>query len=177
MGLVTVAVLREHVETDLSDDALQRLLDDAEAAVDKKAGELTTETDTYEGEILATALFLSRKASSITTVTEELKDIDGGYEETILSENDFKLRYGGRQMERLPDGDHPRRTWGDVVTVVYTPLDETAERTRVIIDLTRLAVQYNALKSEGVGDYKSASVDYEAEREKILSRLEGWPWA
>ena len=61
--------------------------------------------------------------------------------------------------------------------MVYTPLDETAERTRVVIDLTRLAVQYNAVKSEGVGDYKSASVDYEAEREKILSRLEGWPWA
>jgi len=176
MSTLTVAELRQHLETDFADDALQLLIDDAEKEIIKRHGELNTETDTKTGETLATALFLKRKAESISTVVEEIKSGDG-YEETTLSSNDYKLRYGGRQIERLASGDNPRRTWGDVVTIIYTPKDETERRKRVAIDLVKLAAAYNALDSESAGDYKSQSKKYSAERNKLLKQLESWSFA
>lgn len=173
---MTIAELRAHIETDLTDEALGRLLDDAEAEIVSQYGEIATQVDTFEEQCLATAIFLSRKAVTITTVTEELKGGDE-YDETVLSANDYKLRYENRQLERLADGDNPRRTWGDVVTVVYVPEDETSQRIRITIDLVRLAVQYNAAKSESIGDYKITSVDYEKERAEILSRFKRWGFA
>lgn len=173
---MTVAKIRGHITTDLIDSAIQRFLDDIDAMIDNEYGALATQVDTFEGDIFATALFLSRKAVTITTVTEEVKS-GVGYTETVLSANDYKLRYGNGQIERLASGDNPRATWGDVVTIVYAPFDETAQRERVTIDLVRLAIEYNALGSESIGDYKSTSVDYEKERGKILSRLKRFNFA
>jgi len=176
MSLFTIAQLRAHVITDLTDDALQDLLDDAEAAIIERHGELETQTDTFDGEINATALFLKRKAQSITTVTEEIRTGDD-YDETILDSTDYKLRYDGRVIERLTSGVNSRRTWGDVVTVIYVPVDEEAQRKRMAVDLVKLSLHYNALQSESVGDYKTVSVDYEKSREQILSRLKRWNFA
>ena len=169
---MTIAALRAHVVTDIIDSALQQLLDDAEAAIVDRHGQLATGTDTFVGEILANALFLKRKALAITTVTEEVCDVV-----TILDPTDHKLRYEGQQIIRLSDGVNPRSTWGDVVTVVYVPADETAQRTRIAIDLVKLAVNYNALGSESTGDYKMTALVYEDERNNILSRLAKWNYA
>jgi hypothetical protein len=169
---MTIAELRAHVKTDLTDDALQQLLDDAEAAIEEAHGQLETQTDTFEGETGANALFLSRKALTITTVVEEVCGVS-----TTLETDDYVMRYENRQIKRLTTGTNPRRTWGDVVIIAYVPVDETAQRTRMAIDLVKLAVQYNALGSESVGDYKMTGLVYEDERNKILSRLRKWNFA
>jgi len=175
-SLLTTDELREHFETDLKDAAVQRLIDDAESEIDERIGQLATGTDTFEGDILATALFLSRRAKTITTATEEIRS-GGGYQTTVLDPTDYKLRYEGRQIERLTSGVNPRSTWGDIVTVVYVPEDDTNRRKRVAVDLVKLAAQYSALDSEKIGDYSAKSAKYEAHRSEILARLESWSWA
>ena len=166
MALLTVAQIRQHVEADLSDDALTRLLDDADEEIVAWAGEVDEQVDTMRHVELSTVLFLSRRGSEVTEVIEQI-----GYDETTLDPDDYRLRNGGTQIERRSDGTNPRSTWGEIVTVTYTPVDRTARRTRVLIDLVKLAVQYSGLKSESVGDYSSSSAEYEAERGKILGRL------
>jgi len=172
MSDLTVVALRAYLETDLEDNALQRLIDDAESEIVKAHGERSTQTDTFTGETLATALFLSRKAVEITTIVEEVAG-----EETTLAADDYRLRYEGRQIQRLATGTNPRSTWGEVVTVLYEPKDDLERRLRVTIDLVKLAVAYNALDSETVGDYAARSVKYEQERSALLARLSGWSFA
>lgn len=170
MALINPAIVQAHVETDLSDAALRRLIRDVEAEIEKRYGELESQIDEVQDARLSTQLFLRRKAEAITTVTEEVKS-GGSYETTVLSANDFAVRMNGRAIERLRDGDNPRSTWGDIVTIVYEPVNETDSRVRVAIDLVRLAIRYNALDQEKIGDWSGSSKDYEAEREKILGRL------
>jgi len=166
MALLTVAQLRAHVETDLSDEALGRLLDDADAEIIETAGAVDEQVDEMHHCELANVLFLSRRASAVTEVVETLGDGD-----TTLAADDHQLRNGGTQIERLASGTNPRTTWGESVKVTYTPTAHTARRIRVLIDLVRLAVQYNALSSESVGDYSATQRKYEEERTSILSRL------
>lgn len=168
MPLVTKAEVREHIETDLGDDALDRLIDDADAEIIRMHGEHTTQTEQLLGGNVF--LILSRPASSITTVTEILKGTLPD-SETTLSADDYDLWPDGRRLERLGDGTNQRETWGDVIEITYTPTDETAQRTRAEIDLVKLAIEYKGLNSEGIGDHKVSFVDYEDERSKILQRL------
>jgi hypothetical protein len=173
MALLTVAQVRAHVETDLADEALERLIDDADAEIIDRAGAVDEQTDEMHGVELATALCLSRRASEITEVVETVSE-----DETTLAADDYSLRAGGLFLDRLSTGTNGRSTWGDSVVVTYTPVDRTARRTRVLIDLVKLSVQYNALRSESVGDYSATSAEYETERERLLGRLrEGLPFA
>jgi hypothetical protein len=176
MSLLTIVELKQHIETDLADDALQRLIDDAEDEIVERHGELEAQTDVINDASLSTCLFLSRKAESITTITEELKE-NGSFDSTVLDPTDYRLRGNDRQIDRLTDGPNPRSTWGDSVIIIYAPKDEENRRKRVAVDLVRLAIQYNALKSERVGDYSATSEDYERARSKLIARLESWPWA
>jgi hypothetical protein len=165
-ALLTVAQMRGHVETDLADEALQRLIDDADEEIIDFAGEFDEQEDCTRNAELSTVLFLSRRAGTVSTVVEQVGD-----DETTLAVDDYRLRNGGTQIERLGTGTNPRTTWGEIVTVTYVPVDRTVRRTRVEIDLVKLAVQYNALTSEGVGDYSSTAKEYEDERARILARL------
>ena len=170
-ALIRADQLKEHVETDLSDDALDRLIDDADAEIVKRHGPHVTQEDTFENVAAATAIYLSRPASSITTVTEEIRNGDGAYTSTVLSADDYKLRRNNLQVERLSDGTNSRTTWGDVVTFEYVPAADNARRIRVTIDLVRLAITYNALETEDTGDYRTASLKHEDERDALLRGL------
>jgi hypothetical protein len=61
MTLLTVDQFREHVETSLVDDAIQRLLDDAEAEIIRYAGDLGSITELIDGG--SSRLVLSRRAA------------------------------------------------------------------------------------------------------------------
>jgi hypothetical protein len=165
MATITLAEVRLHVETDLTDTALQMLIDDADAEIDEVIGLLTSETDEFNDE-RTSKLFLTRKATSITSVVEE----NWGTAVT-LSANDHKLRLDGRMIERLNTGTNPASVWGDVVTIVYTPQDDTKRRKVVIIDLVKLALVYNGQKSESVGDYSATMKEYDDERQRLINRL------
>lgn len=176
MSVLSVAELLTHLETDLTDPAIERLIDDAEAEIDERIGELATQTDEFQGETLAQSIYLTRKAAEITTVTEEVKS-GSAFVSTVLVADDYELRFSGRQLRRLSDGTNPAGTWGDTVTVVYEPKSDAARRLRITIDLVKVAVAFNALESEKVGDYSSKSVVYEATRTALINKLKSWDFA
>jgi hypothetical protein len=165
MALLTVAQIRQHIETDLEDDALQRIIDAEDAEITRRFGATSTQTDVLKGG--SEYLFLSRKATTIASVTEEVYETT-----TTLATDDYDL-WWNQALERDPDGTNGRTTWGERVTVVYTPQDITAQRRGVLIALVQLAVRYNGVQSESVGsgDYSAASYDYQRERERLFVKL------
>lgn len=162
--LVAPDDVRAQYETSLTTVALQLLIDDAERAVIAKFGPHTGNvTELVEGG--GEQIFLSQTPSAIVSVTESIEATD-----LVLAANDYRAWYG-RVLERLATGTNGATIWGDRVSVVYTPVDETARRKRLIIDLVKLAAEYDALKSSTIGDYSSAEVDYELERNTLLGSL------
>ena len=164
-ALVTPAQVREHVETDLGDTALQRLIDDADALIVARFGPHTgnvIETIAGGGE----HLFLARPASAIVSVSEVVDDVA-----SALAASDYRSWWGGQALQRAINGTNPSSFWGDRVTVTYTPVDESARRTRIELDLVRLAIQYDATRSSTVGDFSQTNADYATEREAIVGVL------
>lgn len=177
MSLLTLTLLRELIETDLSDDALQLYLDDAEAEIIKRYGlHGESGTEVVEDEFPASkiyddgrnsCIYLSRPASTISSVVEREDDV-----ETTLSSNDYRIIHNGVAVERLTGGTNKREAWAPEVRITYLPVSQLATRKRVQRDLVQLAIQYKGLISEQTGDY-SASMDvYQTERNRILAVLE-----
>lgn len=167
MSLLTVDQLKEHIETDRSEDSLQLLIDSAEDDIRAQAGEHDSQIDDLTGG--DPFLFLSRPAQSITSIVERIYLVD-----TTLATNDYELRQGGRSLWRSPFGTHGWGNWGSRVVVTYVPKDDQNRRKRVLVDLVRLSLKFNALKSERVGDFSSTSHDdYETQRQRLLNTLAG----
>ena len=169
--LLTIADVRTHVETDLTDPALTRLNDDADATVIERFGPLDTDTEQFfvnSGDYpngRDKFINLSRKPANVTSITEQFFDNAA----TVLSADDYELV--GSQLRRLDTGTNPGTVWGHVVNVVFVPYDTTKTRKVVIIDLIKLEVEYRGLSSEAAGDYKMSAPKYHDEKEAILKRL------
>lgn len=160
-------MLREHLAQDLPDPELKRLIDDADAEVLRRCGSHRIDaplTDVLRGG--SVKLFPDQAVEAITSVTETVADVS-----TTLSHNDYQIWHGGRMLERLSSGAHPRGYWGDRVEIQYTPVDTDAQRRMAIIRLVHLGIQYSGLQSESVGPYSRQSRDYTREREAILTAL------
>jgi hypothetical protein len=162
---VEVEQLREHIETDLGDGALGRLLADAAAAIEEHTGGSGEQTIRLVGG--DRFLFLPYAIESTDDLT--LVEIYGEIEHAV-ADDDYAW-WGGRQLERLVNGTRGASVWAPIVAATLTPVDHSARVERVTIDLVRLAIQHNALSTERAGDYASSSVDYQRERRKILSEL------
>ncbi len=164
MALLTVTQLREHLETDLGDDALQRILDAEEGEIVRRYGSPALASEMLEGG--DTWLVLERTPASITSITETVGDVD-----TVLAADDYRLWSGGR-LQRLADGTNPHSDWGDRATIVYVPRDESAQRTLALIQLCKLAVAYQGVKVHSVaGDYSETAQEYNLERERLLRSI------
>lgn len=173
MSLLTVDELKEFITTDIDDDTLQTLIDAAEAEIIEKCGALASQVDEFRDSSLKTLLLLTRNATSITTVVEEILS-GGAYESTTLASDDYTLRHDGRMIERLQDGTNYRSTWGDVVTITYVPVDDTDKRKIATVNLVRLDIDYQGMKSEKIGDYSYTTREYNNERAKIINGLKPW---
>lgn len=157
---------------ELSDEALQILLDAAEAEIVRFAGASDSAVDWRAGGQRVIAL--GRPASSITSVVERA---DRGTPVTLATD-DYDADPTGYLLYRRGDGTHPRWRWepGRVV-ITYAPTGEDAIRTGVELDLVRLMISYQpGATSETVGSWTtqlaSNSVwNNSAERQAILSRL------
>lgn len=167
--ILTPDELREHLTTALVDAALQRLLDAAEYLIVDRIGPPGARTEIVGGG--TRYLTVSRPIESVVSVTETLLS-----DSRLLAASDYRIR--GYLLERLITGTNGRfRWWGDA-TVVYSPVDDSALRAEVQIDLCKLAVTSNpGLTSETVGawteQYASNSVwNATKEREAILSILD-----
>ena len=170
--IITVADLREHVETDLPEAAVQRLIDEADQLVVDAYGAHgpATQTDDLYGDAGSEYVFPHRVVDAITTVTEHSSETTS----KVIDPTDYRVLNGGTTLLRLRNGTNPSIGWPYRVVVAYViSTAENPRRRGVVIDLVRLAAVHTGLRSERAGDYSAQSVDYETERGKILGRLGG----
>lgn len=173
MSLLTLAQVREHVESDLGDDAMQRVIDGADAEIIRRLGVLATHTHVTEGG--EQLLHLPRKASSISSVTERYAVSGGSYTNVSLSADDYTLYSDGRRAERLNNGTNPADLWQGTVTVVFVPADAgSAERSMLLVNLVKLELAYTGRLSEGIGDVRvQSAADHSAAKAALFAALLG----
>lgn len=172
MALLTATQLREHLtDTDLSDTALQRHLDAADRSIKERYGAHAGTGDVTEQLEGSDEWLLPRRTvSTITSVTEYVGGPNAEVS-TVLATDDYRIWDEGQALQRIASGTNPRTTWGSRVEVVFAPEDDDAVRTQVTIDLCRLAVEYDAKKSIRDGSFAMTPVDYQNERERLLSEI------
>ena len=162
MSLITPADVRVLVQTNKTDSQLAAIIAREEAEVIARFGAhyvdaSTTVTETMSGG--THNLFVRRAFTSVSAVVED---------DVTLTSSQYREWGTQGRLERLPRG----ASWGDVLTVTYLPVDDTAKRQAVLIELVRLTLERTAFESESVaGEYTYKALDYNAERAKQMARL------
>ena len=168
--LITISELEDHVETDLPEAALQRLIDAADRDIIDRYGPHTDQPLTVDIVPKGRQIFLPYPpAVSITSI----KEYSPGYGKLPRDADDVSsdnwqlvsptkiIRVGFAFQERA--------------IVTYVPVDDTDQREHMLIDVVNLAIVYEAEKISGVGEggfgVSTEHFDYRKEREAILSRL------
>ena len=169
---ITPIILKEHVETDLGTDALQRLIGAANGDITQRYGSVAEVTEEYDmttppgdWEVLRRRIWTKQRITSVSKLEEgfTLKSSDLV---TIVLDTDFLIVFDNQAVERI-DTDFQRR-----VRIKYVPeVGDEGQRDRVVIDLCKLMLQYNGLTTEKIGDWSGSVGDYETARRQILSTL------
>lgn len=122
--MLTVSELRQHIVTDLPDEALQRIIDANDLLLRIHAGEHPpiTLTETYEVWPPATRLVVERPIDIVVTIIN-----DG---ETMAA-SDYRVR--GRIIEA-----RNWKTFRNTVEVTYKPRNDLALRRRVLVQMCML---------------------------------------
>ena len=176
MTILTVEDFREHVTSDLPDDAIQRLLDAAEAAINRYAGDPGDAVEVFDGG--RRFYTLDRPADFILSITETAHASPSTTEVT-LEIDDFYLYPSGLVVERLTTGtNYPYRRARMVIT--YAPKDDEAIRVGVQLDLVSLALNSNpGATMERIGDWMEQQAQSAQSNQEtywsILSRLDVGP--
>jgi hypothetical protein len=161
--LLSAAQAKALINTSMSDENLETVIDRIEAQVTEKIG--APQTDAYETEIVKTmrgegiSLFMPTEIYAVVSIVED----------TVTLATDQYQTWGGGVIERLPMGTD----WGDRCVVTYKPKDDRLKRAQVIIDLVRLVIERTAMKSENVaGEYSyTAPDDWEKEFRRAMKKL------
>jgi hypothetical protein len=170
MALLTATQLREHLDTDLGDTALGRLAEDADDEITRRYGAHTGNvSETYRPPPGSCLLHLNRQVSAIVSITETYPGVAGETSDVLVAA-DYAVE-GKRTLRRKTGGSFSAIQWAPLTVVVYTPTDDSDRRKRVLIDLVRLALRYNAAQSDRVGDVTITYADYARERELLLRVL------
>lgn len=165
MPLMTIAQVREHYNTDAADDAIQRFLDAEEAAITKLLGSVVSVTENliYPPKNLV----LKQEVVSITSVTEDT---------ILLTSDEYELDDNNRVIYRKGwIYDRSYIPWGDNVTIIYVPYDDTAERIRVLSYLMGINLAQNGYRIERNTELLQEPLDYQRERVKALRSLKRVP--
>lgn len=171
--VMTVNEMRDHVETDLVDSALTRILTAEDKVIDKRLGDLAAVTETYLASGLE-FLFVKRPIATITSIAERRSETD---DPTVLDADDYR-QLGNRRLRRLTSGTNPATYWGEEVIVVYDPVNRQEIRDRTLIDLVKLNVEFRGLDKEKVGDWEGEQQKYQDRRDEVLRDLDdGLPLA
>jgi len=183
MTILTPNELREHVETDLSDAALFRILSAAEQRIVDVAGEHPAGTlSEYIDRIGALSpptrrIYLARKIATVVEIRErDFLDDD----ETTLASDDWR-KTGSREIVRLREGTNSRLYWAPFVAVDYTAVDDMALRRQAQIDLAKIALANEGYQRGTSGDFSFTGPDLKAASDAALAPLRGggraWPLA
>lgn len=158
-------LLREFIETDLSDAALQLYIDAEQEQVDQRLGSGQDSLRAFGTK----TVILRSPATSITEVTTRAYP---DQDPVTLSANDYRL-FADRQLIRNSDGDNPASCWHGEIVITYEQLTDESLTQRVIVDLVKLAIEFKGVKGEKVGDTSTTFADYQVQRESILRQLAG----
>jgi hypothetical protein len=167
-------LLRELVPTTLGDDAVQRLLDDAEAAITAYAGAVGTAVELVTGGY--ERIVTTRPVASLTSIVER----DGGFSPVTLDTTDYEL-FAPFVLLRKRTGTNQSSHWRGPIRVSFVPVDDTNTRKIVQIELCKLEMATNpGLASETVGAWTQTyssigSKSVPEQRADILSRLREGP--
>lgn len=171
MSLATLENVRAIIQTGLTDEELQAVIDRVEAEISEEIGdpytdELTAISETVEGK--SKNIYLKRPVLSVSSITEYsgLSDTTG----SALTENEqFYVWPGEGRIERIGSDI----LWGRMVEVDYVPQDQNKKRVKAIIDLVRIDLARSALSQESIGgEYSFTSpANWEKERRMIMRRL------
>ena len=167
-NLLTATEMKVHINTDLTDIALDQLIAEANEEIVDAVGEhasVGTVTELLIGG--EHVIFPDRVIGSITSITETRGTVD-----TVLAVDDFRV-WNNRSIERLAlAATNPQRWWAERVSVVYTPENDDARRIGATISLVKLSISFSGKSSERAGDYaESTSGVMLQERGRILRRL------
>lgn len=167
MAILTVDEVREHIESDLGDDPLERIINAADAEIIRKLGPLATQPENLPGG--GRFLFLARRASAIASVSERF-DQGFGYQTVALASNDYALLTDGMRVERLPTGTNPASVWRGEVSITATPEDTAAERKALLVRLVKLELGYTGHLVVSAGDVSVQSLEDFADAKASLFR-------
>ena len=170
--LLSVAELREHVEnTALGNDALQRILDKAEADITEWCGPLVLGSGDAWAEVVEHHYFpANERLLTLKNYPEDVSEVavyDTLENETILLE--------GRDEDYVVDGQMLRRYgayWGYHTRVTYVPRSTVTQRRGAAILLVQL--ENNVQPGQGftgAATWQETYKDYETEKQHILWAL------
>jgi len=166
MSLLAAADAKKQINTSLSDDDLQPIIDRIESDITARIGapwtdDVTPSTvvKTLRGE--GPSLFLPTGIYLVTSIVEDSATLDA---------EEYRVWGNGGVIERLPVDSN----WGTVCVVTYKPMDDRFKRVPVIIDLLRLTLERTAMKSESIaGEYSYTAPDnWDDEFRKAMKRLQ-----
>lgn len=168
--LMTVAEMREHVATGLTDAALERVMDAQDDYIIRMVGPhdpVSPDTTlTYVKERPSSRVSLPRKATSIESVT-----VDHFFSTDVeLDESYYRLEDGGLAVfvyDYLTVG-----SYYDRVTVEFVPEPENDERKAALVALVQLAIQDTGLMAESDDTFRYQQYPNRArERKRIVSGI------
>jgi hypothetical protein len=155
--VLTVSELRQHIVTDLPDEALQRIIDANDALIRRYAGEHppVTLTETYEVWPPATRLVVERPIDSITSIVN-----DG----STMSPTDY--RAAGRIIYAKN-----WKVFRNTVEVTYTPRNDLAQRKQILVQMCMLDAADQGVAAASSGQVRIERLDIVQEKRRLLHQL------
>lgn len=166
---------------DLSDAALQSVIDAEEAEIVRRFGPNYPgpQTETVRGRRVP-SLYLKRAILSVTSVVEYL--FLGDTNPTTLTAQDYFVWPDEGRLERISTGTYGAFHWGERAIVVYVPADDTSLRKSVLTELIRVSTEQAGSSGGGesvaglgfsVGKSVSGGSTFDTQRSAAYARL-GW---
>jgi hypothetical protein len=154
----------ERVETDLDETELQLMIDEALAEIETRHGPnadpakpLTVLIDGNRRRLVLARPIDPAESITVTEITGET--------ETVVAASGYRLRSGGRVLERIG------ADWAGLVEIAYVPVNDGDRRQEIAIKLVQLAIEFSAAQRERVGDVDVTYRDHHQERAKLLRSL------
>jgi hypothetical protein len=107
-------------------------------------------------------IYVARPISAIVSVIEAQMLTS---EPTVLASPDYR-RVGDYGLARMGYG-----IWGELVEVTYHPLINVALRSRIVLDLVKLSIDFRTLARSKVGELELVDGPYTQRRTELLDQL------